>query len=81
MLREEFGSACSPVREAIGPLLLAGPVESEVQGQGGDQGVILDLLARLQGDRLGVLVDAGHGHVLTILLQAAGHKGLGHAGG
>lgn len=38
----------SPAGEAISPLLLAAPLEGDVQGHGGDQGVVLDLVTVLQ---------------------------------
>ena len=64
----------TPVGKHICLLLLAKPRHHDVQGQGGDEGIVLDLLAVLQSDNLSILVNACDKVAGTISLVLLGKQ-------
>mmetsp|Transcript_4213 Transcript_4213/g.11363 ORF Transcript_4213/g.11363 Transcript_4213/m.11363 type:complete len:305 (-) Transcript_4213:467-1381(-) len=56
------------VLQLVRPFLLAEPAEHDIQWQRGQQGVVPDLGAALQGHHLGFLVDARHCAVVSLVL-------------
>lgn len=61
----------APVSQAISPLFLAKPCQSDVQGHCADESIVLNLLARGKRGNLLVLVQVSHREVLSISLQVA----------
>lgn len=55
--------------QALCDVRLAQPLQGEVQGGGGDEGIILNLLSSLQGHNLLLLVNVGHLIVWAIPLH------------
>ena len=66
---EDVSHRCAPVLQPVGEVAFAQPLQGEVQGRGGDEGAVLDLLPVLQGHDLLLLVDLGHLVVLSVFLH------------